>query len=358
MKAMLFRQLFDSASSTYTYLLGCERTRCAVIIDSVFEKHDRDAALIRELDLDLRHALDTHIHADHVTGAWRMAQVFGAQIVAAAKSGAECLDVALSHGDVVEFGDHALHVRETPGHTEGCLTFVTSDHAMAFTGDCLLIRGAGRTDFQGGDVHRMWRSIRHEIFSLPDDCLIYPAHDYSGRTVSTVGEEKRFNPRIGGEAHEEDFAGYMRNLGLPHPGKMDIAVPANLKCGRPEGGDERKAASWGPVRLSYGGIPEIAPEWVAANRDGVHILDVREPAEFAGALGRLEGSQSVPLGDLRERLEDVPKDRPVVTVCQSGKRSGMAALILKNAGWEEVANIQGGLLEWHRLSLPLGQTRG
>ncbi len=354
MAGMIFRQLFDSASSTYTYLLACSRTRGAVIVDTVFEKHDRDAALVRELELDLKYVLDTHVHADHVTGAWRMKQAFGALIAGSAASGAGCLDVALREGDVVKFGDCALEARETPGHTEGCLTFVTTDHGMAFTGDCLLIRGAGRTDFQGGDVHRMWDSIRQQIFPLPDDCIIYPAHDYSGRTASTVGEERRFNPRIGGEAREEDFAGYMNNLGLPHPGKMDIAVPANLKCGRPDEGEQQETTDWGPVNLTFAGIPEIGPEWVASNRQRVHILDVRSPEELAGALGHIEGSIDVPLDELRQRLEEVPKDRPVVTVCQSGKRSAMAAMILQKAGWTEVANVQGGLLEWHKLSLPLG----
>jgi rhodanese-related sulfurtransferase len=263
------------------------------------------------------------------------------------------MDLPLSQGQVVEFGSCAVEARETPGHTAGCMTYVTSDRSMAFTGDCLMIRGAGRTDFQGGDVHRMWRSIREQIFSLPEDCLVYPAHDYAGRTVTTVGEEKRFNPRIGGEAREEDFVGYMNNLGLPHPGKLDIAVPANLKCGRPDEGDRPEAARWAPVELTYAGIPEVQPEWIASNREKVHIVDVRGPEEFAGALGRLAGSQNVPLDQLRDRLEEIPKDRPVVTVCQSGKRSGMAAMILQKAGWTEVANIHGGLLEWHKHALPL-----
>lgn len=350
---MIFRQLFEAKSSTYTYLLGCEKTRKAVIIDTVFEKHGRDLALIRELDLDLGYVLDTHVHADHVTGAWLMKEALGAKIAGSARSGANCLDVALAQGDVVSFGHCALESRETPGHTEGCLTLVSEDRTMAFTGDCLLIRGAGRTDFQGGSTRNMWRSIREQIFSLPDDCLVYPAHDYAGRTVSTVGEEKRFNPRIGGDAREEDFAGYMNNLGLAHPAMIDIAVPANRKCGRPDRAEREPAAWWGPVELTFAGIPEIAPEWVASNRAGVHILDVRGRDEFAGALGRLEGSQCLPLDELRDRLDEVPKDRAVVTVCQSGKRSGMAAMILKDAGWEKVANVRGGILEWHKHALPL-----
>lgn len=352
---MIFRQLFDSASSTYTYLLACGAKHEAVLIDPVFEKHDRDVALIRELGLRVKYVLDTHVHADHVTGAWLMKEALGAEIGGSVHSGAKCLDISLGQGQAVHFGDCEIEVRETPGHTAGCLTYVTSDQSMAFTGDCLLIRGAGRTDFQGGDVHQMWRSIRGQIFTLPDECLIYPAHDYAGRTVSTVAEEKRFNPRIGGEAREEDFAGYMNNLGLAHPGKIDIAVPANLQCGRPDEADRPGKKTWGPVTLTFAGIPEVPPQWVAENRDKVHILDVRGRDEFAGALGLLEGSQCLPLDQLRDRLDEVPKDRPVVTVCQSGKRSGMAAMILQKAGWEEVANVYGGLLEWHKLSLPLAR---
>jgi glyoxylase-like metal-dependent hydrolase (beta-lactamase superfamily II)/rhodanese-related sulfurtransferase len=355
---MIFRQLFDTGSSTYTYLLGCGLKHEAIVIDPVFEKHDRDVAMARELGLDVRFVLDTHVHADHVTGAWLMKQALDARIAGSAKSGVTCLDLALIHDQVLEFGECAIEVRETPGHTAGCLTFVTIDKSMAFTGDCLLIRGAGRTDFQGGDVHQMWRSIREQIFSLPDECLLYPGHDYAGRTVSTVGEEKRFNPRIGGDAREEDFAGYMNNLGLDHPSKIDIAVPANLQCGRPDDREEVKPASWGPVITTFAGVPEISPEWVAANRDSVHVLDVRARHELAGELGRIDGSQCIPLDDLRESLQEVPSDRPVVTVCQSGKRSAMAVMILRKAGWREVANVYGGMIEWNRQTLPVETNSG
>ncbi|MBT4162718.1 MAG: MBL fold metallo-hydrolase, partial [Gammaproteobacteria bacterium] len=201
---MIFRQLFDSTSSTYTYLLGCEATREAIIIDTVFEQHARDTALIRELNLSVRYAIDTHVHADHVTGAWLMKQEFDAQISLAVDAGAKNVDAGLADGDVLAFGNCSVTAMATPGHTDGCMTFVTGDKSMAFSGDCLLIRAAGRTDFQAGNVHTMWDSIKNRIFTLPDDCLIYPGHDYMGRTVSTVGEEKQFNPRIGGDAKEED----------------------------------------------------------------------------------------------------------------------------------------------------------
>lgn len=350
---MLFRQLFDQSSSTYTYLLADAESTEAVLIDPVFEQHARDAALVRELGLDLRYTLETHVHADHVTGAWLLKQVFGSQIVLSKHGGAVGADVYVDDGDLIQFGGRALEVRATPGHTDGCVTYVLADRTMAFTGDCLLIRGAGRTDFQEGDAAKMFYSIREKIFTLPDDCLLYPAHDYTGRTVTTVREEKAHNPRVGGEANEEDFVGYMTNLALPHPKKIDIAVPANLQCGRPEDGSVPRPADWGPVVQTYAGILEIAPEWVAAHRHELHVLDVRRPEELRQDLGRIEGAQNVPLGDLRDRLSEVPQDKPVVTVCRSGRRSAQAMVILRQAGWTDVANLSGGMLRWNDLSLPL-----
>ena len=349
---MIFRQLFDANSSTYTYLLGCAESRDAIIIDPVFEQHSRDAALIRELKLDVRYVLDTHVHADHVTAAWLAKQAYKAEIVLSKRYGLEGVDVPVDHGDVLAFGNCAVEVRATPGHTLGCLTYVTTHQDMAFTGDALLIRGAGRTDFQGGDVHELWRSIQEQIFTLPEDCLVYPGHDYQGRTVSTVGEEKRFNPRIGGDAHEEDFVGYMDNLGLAHPKLLDIAVPANLRCGKPEDDGLPEEVTWAPVTVTFAGIPEIQPDWVARHLTEFLVLDVRSSEEFIGELGHLEGSLLIPLDELRDRIDELPKDKPIVTVCQSGKRSAMAAQILLQSGFDKVANVPGGLIHWSRLALP------
>ena len=349
---MLFRQLFDAESSTYTYLLACAETREAVVIDPVYEQHSRDMALIRELGLNVRYAIDTHVHADHVTGAWLLHKALGACNVVSANSGAVGAQREVDEGDVLTFGGCSLDVRATPGHTDGCLTLVTREQDMAFTGDCLMIRSAGRTDFQAGDVHRLWRSIREKIFTLPDECLVYPGHDYLGRTVSTVAEEKQFNPRIGGDAREEDFVGYMENLGLPHPRHMEIAVPANMECGKPADGQLPEQAGWGPVTMTFAGVPEVPPEWVATNLDNLLVLDVRRPEETDGELGRIGGSRLIPLDELRDRLDEVPQDRPVVTLCQSGKRSALAAGILLQSGFEQVANISGGLIQWSRLGLP------
>lgn len=349
---MLFRQLFDARSSTYTYLLADRVIREAVLIDPVFEQHLRDAALVREMGLRLRYTLETHVHADHVTGAWLLKERFGSRIVVAAAAGAEGADLTVRPGDRVTFGRHTLEVRATPGHTDSCVTYVTGDRTMAFTGDALLIRGAGRTDFQQGDARRLFRSVREQIFTLPDDCLVYPAHDYQGRTTTTVGEEKTFNPRLGGDADEGDFVGYMSNLNLPHPKQIDAALPANLRCGRPENPDlAPHDPSWGPVRLSYAGVPEIEPEWVSEHRGAVHVLDVREPAEYDGELGHIDGAQPIPLGQLRDRAAEVPRDRPVVVVCRSGRRSAQGTLILLAAGVEKSANLNGGMLRWRSLRL-------
>lgn len=352
---LIFRQLFDADSSTYTYLLADPVSKAAVLIDPVFEQHLRDRALIEELGLTLIATLDTHCHADHVTGAWLMQQATGSKIGISGRYGdmVSGADYLLDHGDTVSFGDRHLSVRATPGHTDGCITYVLDDHSMAFTGDCLLIRGAGRCDFQQGNAQVMYRSITEQIFSLPDDCIIWPAHDYSGRTASTVREERDYNPRIGGSADESDFVGYMDNLGLPHPKKIDIAIPANCVCGRPEDDQTPIIADWGPVRQTYGGIKEIDPQWVAENLDQVNVLDVRETDEFNGNLGHIHGAQLIPLADLDQRVEEVATDKPVVTVCKSGRRSAQATVILKRRGVGNAASLRGGMLQWHDTSLPV-----
>jgi glyoxylase-like metal-dependent hydrolase (beta-lactamase superfamily II)/rhodanese-related sulfurtransferase len=348
---MIFRQLFDQSSGTYSYLLGCARTRRAVLLDCVFERHARDFALLNELELELVAVLDTHCHADHVTGAWLMQRALGCRVALAAVYGAKNVELPLAHGDRVEFGDEVLEVRATPGHTDGCLSFVTAGERLVFTGDALLVRGTGRTDFQQGNARRLFRSIREQLFGLPDDCAVYPAHDYDGRTSSTIGEERRYNPRIGGEVREEDFVGYLENLKLPHPKLLDVALPANLRSGEPADGRMPEEPGWAPIVTTYAGIPEIAPEWVATHREDVNVLDVRAPPELTGQLGALALVQSIPLDELRASLGEVRSDKPVVVVCQTGKRSALAATILKQAGLR-VANVAGGMARWRELGLP------
>jgi sulfur dioxygenase len=352
---VIFRQLFDAQTWTYTYLLADDTSREGVLIDPVFEQHLRDVALVRELEVKLLYTLDTHVHADHVTGAWLMRDVLGSRIAIAKASGAHGADDDLDHGDVVRFGGLALEVRSTPGHTNGCVTYVLGDRSMAFTGDALLVRGAGRTDFQQGDAEMLFDSVRDQILSLPDDCIVYPAHDYNGRTSTTVGEERKHNPRLGDGVRKQDFVGYMSNLGLPHPKKLAEAVPANLQCGRPpEGTAVPCQPVWGPVIRTFAGVLEVGPDWVHAHRDELRFVDVRELEEVAATdMGKIEGSTVIPLSTLRERVSEVPHDRPVVTICPAGARSAQAALILEQAGVPSVANLFGGLIRWRALGYPV-----
>ncbi|TGG90248.1 MBL fold metallo-hydrolase [Natronospirillum operosum] len=348
---MIFRQLYDATSSTYTYLLADENTREALYIDPVFEQQQRDLALVEELGLTLKLVLDTHMHADHVTAAWALKQKTGAEIGSAAVNQAADVDHPLRHGDTIGVGAIQLEVRATPGHTGGCLTYVTQDHSMAFTGDAVLIRGCGRSDFQQGNAATLYHSITEQVFTLPDECRIYPAHDYNGRTRSTVGEEKAHNPRVGGGANEQDFVRYMNAMRLPHPKKIDEALPANLRSGKPEDGRLPPEPDWAPVRLTFAGVPEVEPDWVVEHRDQVTLLDVREPNEIAEPGEQLDNAVMIPVGELHDRVGEVPTDKPIVALCRSGRRSSMAVNILRQSGVERVANIRGGRLRWKEQGL-------
>ena len=349
---LLFRQLFDADTGTFTYLLADVASRQGVLIDPVFEQHARDLSLIHELGVELVASVDTHAHADHVTGSWLMHEASGCAIGLAAAAGADHVTLPLEHGDRVAFGSRFLEVRSTPGHTSGCLTFVLDDRSMAFTGDALLVRGCGRCDFQQGNPHTLWASITEQIFTLPDSCLLYPGHDYTGRTVTSVAEEKAFNARLGGAATERDFVGHMQNMKLPHPHKIAEALPGNLRSGKPRQADG-STASWAPLQRSYAGLPELMPGWVADHQNQLTILDVRSSEEFEGPDGRVAGSVLIPLPDLEARAGTLPADRPVVVVCHSGSRSALATQQLLKAGRHQVANLRGGLSRWAAEGYPL-----
>jgi len=230
---MILKQLFDHNTSTYTYLLADPVSKEAVIIDPVLEHFERDSKLLGELGLTLTFVLDTHVHADHITGSGKLRNTFGALSVVSSAAGVQCADISIEDGEVLHFGSYTLEARHTPGHTSGCVSFVvtTASQTLAFTGDTLLVRGTGRTDFQQGDPKELYHSIRHQLFTLPDNTVIYPGHDYKGHSTSTVGEEKMFNPRIRLEVKEDRFIEIMNGLNLANPKFMDVALPANLSCG-------------------------------------------------------------------------------------------------------------------------------
>ena len=347
---MLLRQLFDHETWTYTYLIADEASREALLIDPVVDQLERDIKLLKELDLKLVYAVDTHAHADHITGSGLLRKRLGSKAVLSAAAGAEGVDFAVSDGDRLKFGSMELEVRATPGHTDGCVTYVTSDHKHAFTGDALLIRGTGRTDFQQGSAERLYRSIHDKIFTLPDDTIIWPAHDYRGMTFTTVGEEKRLNPRVGDGKTAAEFAEIMDNLKLPAPKKLDIAVPANLHCGivppSSMSGDPLPERGWAAIERSPEGIPEVTIGWVAENKGAVRMVDVREKDEAASD-GTIEGVEVVPMGTVDEASKAWDKEIPVITICRSGRRSGRVALELEKLGFKRIASMRGGMVAWN-----------
>ncbi len=225
----IFRQLFEPLSSTYTYLLGCEDTGLAILIDPVYPMWERDLAAVGALGLQLAWTVETHVHADHITSAARLRRETGSRIAYPAAAGLPCADLGIEEGKPFEVGSISLAPLFTPGHTDDHLAYVLGDRV--FTGDALLIDGCGRTDFQNGDAATLYRSVHDKLFSLPDDCLVYPAHDYNDRHVSTIAQEKKRNPRLGGERSVEDFVGLMGALDLPYPKFIDHALPGNRLCG-------------------------------------------------------------------------------------------------------------------------------
>lgn len=227
---MIFRQLFDPDTHTYTYLLGCEFSYKAILIDTVATQVDSYLSLLQELDLTLIYSLETHVHADHVTAASLLREKIGSKSVVHRDAGAMCADLLVTDGVVLQIGEIELKVLHTPGHTSGCVSYLVGDRV--FTGDTLLINGCGRTDFQQGDAATMYRSITEKLFTLPGDTLVYPGHDYHGFTVSSIKQEMALNSRLGGGKTEAEFISIMAQLNLPYPKYIDEALPANQACGK------------------------------------------------------------------------------------------------------------------------------
>lgn len=248
---MIFRQLFEPGSSTFTYLIGCDDTRRAVLIDPVLETAERDLAALEELGLTLATTIETHIHADHVTAASRLRSLTGCQVAVPGAADVACADIAVSEGSPIGIGSLTLRPLFTPGHTDDrhSYLFVDGSGARVFTGDALLIDGCGRTDFQNGDAAKLYRSVRDKIFTLPPDCLVFPAHDYEDRCVSTIAQERARNPRLSDDIALDEFLEIMAALDLPYPKRIDVAVPANRSCGtthpQPHSGDRAEQRDQG-----------------------------------------------------------------------------------------------------------------
>lgn len=339
-KNLIFQQLFETQSSTYTYLLADAVSKEAILIDTVIETVDRDLKLISELGLNLTYVLDTHIHADHVTGAGEIRKRTGVKTAVPKTANVPCADLNLSDGDELKFGQFTIEVLETPGHTDASLSFRCED--MVFTGDVLLIRGTGRTDFQSGSAEDLYESVHQKLFTLPPETKVYPSHDYKGFTSSTVEMEIRHNPRVGGAKTKEQFVQIMKALKLDLPKKIKESVPANLTCGILDG------------KSSDAGFLTLTPQELSSQLDRVLVIDVRGPDEYNGELGHIKNSHQITLGDsLKQSLQGYNRSEEIVFVCRSGQRSSEAAKLGAELGFKKISHLGGGMKSWNENSLPI-----
>ncbi len=343
---MIFRQLFDNVSGTYTYLLASRHGGEALIIDPVLEKVERYIQLIGELDLKLVKAVDTHLHADHITGLGALRDRTRCVTVMGEKSQVDVVSMRLSEGDKLTIEGVALDVLYTPGHTDDSYSFLL--HDRVFTGDTLLIRGTGRTDFQNGDARAQYDSIFNKLLRLPDETMVFPAHDYKGETVSTIGEERMFNPRLQVKSVDE-YADLMGRLNLPNPKMMDVAVPANMRVGLAQ--EEIARRGW-----ALSAIEAMALE----GRPDVTLIDLRERNERERH-GVIPGSLHAPYCDLAANvhpggmLHELARStgKRIVFYCAFGERSAMAVQAAQDAGLSGACHIQGGIDAWKKANGPL-----
>jgi sulfur dioxygenase len=343
---MIFRQLFDSVSGTYTYLIASRHGGEALIIDPVLEKVDRYLQLVRELDLKLVKAVDTHLHADHITGLGALRDRTHCITVMGEQTLADVVSMRVAEGDRVAIEGLSLDVLYTPGHTDDSYSFVMGDRV--FTGDTLLIRGTGRTDFQNGDPRQQYDSIFNKLLKLPDETLVFPAHDYKGDTVSTIGEEKRFNPRLRVRSVDE-YVDIMNNLNLPNPKMMDVAVPANIHVGLHQEEIARKGwAVSASEALALRGRPDVA------------IVDLREKSEREKH-GAIPGALHAPYPELEENIGAggmlhelaAATGKRIVFYCAFGERSAMAVEAAQDAGLTSACHIEGGIDAWKKANGPV-----
>jgi sulfur dioxygenase len=343
---MIFRQLFDSVSGTYSYLLASRAGGEALIIDPVLEKVDRYLQLIRELDLKLVKAVDTHLHADHITGLGALRDRTHCITVMGENTKADVVSMRLTEGDKLTIEGLSMDVLYTPGHTDDSYSFLMRDRV--FTGDTLLIRGTGRTDFQNGDARAQYESLFGKLLRLPDETMVFPAHDYKGDTVSTIGEEKRFNPRLQVKSID-DYVALMNSLHLPNPKMMDVAVPSNMRIGLAQ--QEIARRGWA---LSAGQAIAMV------GRPDITFIDLREASERQKH-GSIPGALHAPYGELQENisaggiLRELARssDRRIVFYCAFGERSAMAVQAAQDAGLIAALHVEGGIDAWKRAQGPL-----
>ncbi len=336
---MIFRQLFDQTSGTYSYLMASRRGGEALIIDPVLEKVDRYLALVKELDLKLVKAVDTHMHADHITGLGALRDKTHCITVMGEQTKADVVSMRLADGDRLTIEGITLDVLYTPGHTDDSYSFVMPDRV--FTGDTLLIRGTGRTDFQNGDPRMQYESLFGRLLKLPESTLVYPAHDYKGDTVSTIGEEKAFNPRLQVKSMDE-YVTLMNNLKLANPKMMDVAIPANMKVGLHQ--EEVARRGWALSAAEALGL---------VGNSGVAMIDLREKSE-RDRHGTIPGSLHVPYPSLQESISDGgtlhelarSTSKRLLFYCAFGERSAMAVQAAQDAGLTSACHIQGGINAW------------
>ena len=343
---MIFRQLFDSVSGTYSYILASRAGGEALILDPVLEKVDRYCQLLRELDLKLVKAVDTHLHADHVTGLGELRDRTHCITIMGEETKADVVSMRVSDGDKVTIEGITLDVMYTPGHTDDSYSYVMGDRV--FTGDTLLIRGTGRTDFQNGSARAQYDSIFNRLLKLPNETLVFPAHDYKGDTVSTIGEEKRYNPRLQVRSVDE-YVELMNNLKLPNPKMMDVAVPANMHVGLHQDYLARQG-------LAFTAIEAIA----SLGRPDILLVDLREASERAKH-GTLPGALHAPYPSIGDSLKPggvlrevaTATGRRIVFFCAYGERSAMAVNAAREAGLDNPAHIAGGIDAWKKAGGPV-----
>lgn len=349
-KNLIFHQLFEKETSTYTYLLGDAVSREAIFIDPVLEMVERDFQLLKELNLNLKIILDTHVHADHITGSGELRKRTGAKIGVSSAYDMACPDLHIEDGQEISFGKFKIKALNTPGHTSGCLSFKLGN--MVFTGDALLVRGCGRTDFQEGSSEKLFQSVNEKLFTLPEDTIVYPGHDYKGFTSTSIGVEKALNPRLNTNISKDKFIEIMASLKLAHPKKIQEAVPANLICGLP---NNQRLINSGQTN----GIATVSPVEVFSKLGQAKIIDVRGLDEFNNELGHIPNAELSPLGPkLDETLKHSHKSEEIIFVCRSGKGSGEAVLMALSLGFEKVYSMEGGMLKWNELRFPFERDMG